>query len=168
MRDQALDLLKRLCTPSIQRHCLAVEKLAVEMAGELPPNYHVDIELLSTGAILHDIGRAYTHTIAHGVVGACIVGKFGFPDAVCHIVERHIGGGITREEAERMNLPPADYTPETIEEMLVAHADNLIDGDRRISLEDAVNDLRRKNRPSIVEKRVLELAKKVDMLMNGR
>jgi len=76
---------------------MAVEELSVEIAKEIPQP--VDIELVSVGALLHDVGRGYTHTIAHGVVGSCIAHRFGFPKEVCLIIERHIGGGIDAEEA---------------------------------------------------------------------
>jgi len=79
------------------RHCIAVESVAVEIANEI--DHPVDVELVSVGAILHDIGRGYTHSIAHGIVGSCVARRFGFPEEVCLIIERHIGGGIDSEEA---------------------------------------------------------------------
>ena len=42
------------------------------------------------------------------------------------IVERHIGAGITADEAGRLGLPFRDYIPATLEQKVVSHADNLI------------------------------------------
>jgi len=60
------------------------------------------------------------------------------------IIERHIGAGILKDEAAGLGLPERDYVPETLEEKIVAHADNLIAGDKRVTVKDAVADLTRR------------------------
>ena len=52
-----------------------------------------------------------------------------------NIIERHIGAGITESEAEKLGLPKKSYVPETIEEKIVAHADNLTSGSREVDLD---------------------------------
>jgi tRNA (cytidine56-2'-O)-methyltransferase len=53
-------------------------------------------------------------------------------------VERHTGGGIDADEAARLGLPVRDYTPHTLEERIVCHADNLYTGDKRLALREVL------------------------------
>ena len=115
-------------------HCEAVCRLALEIARLCDAN----ASLVIAGAMLHDIGRCRTHSIRHAVEGAAIARELGMAEEVVSIIERHIGGGISREEAEALGLPSKDYLPETLEEKIVAHADNLIDETSRIDVEAAV------------------------------
>jgi tRNA (cytidine56-2'-O)-methyltransferase len=76
------------------------------------------------------------------------------------IIERHIGGGITKADSELLGLPVKDYSPETLEEAIVAHADNLVAGTKRTTVEEAVAELVRAglNEPAM---RVLALHKEL-------
>ena len=47
--------------------------------------------------------------------------------SVANIIKRHVGGGITPEEAERFGWPKDVYVPETLEEKIVSYADKRID-----------------------------------------
>ncbi|MCK4265986.1 MAG: HDIG domain-containing protein, partial [Thermoplasmata archaeon] len=85
------------------------------------------LELVSRGALLHDIGRSRTHGIMHAVEGAALLRARGMDDAVVAIVERHIGAGLTAEEAAALGLPRKDYMPTTLAEKIVSQADNLIE-----------------------------------------
>ncbi len=134
-REECLDLLRRSgCNESVINHCLAVEELALKIA-ELA---HANIKLVSVGALLHDIGRGRTHGVDHAVEGAKIAKELGLPEAVVLIIERHIGAGIALEDAKRIGLPPKDYVPRTLEEKIVAHADNLIEENIKRSVEEIV------------------------------
>ena len=135
-RDPIEDLRRVGCPERVIRHCRAVCELAVEMAERCRED--VDVDLVRTGALLHDIGRAETHGIEHAVVGARIVRELGYPEPVARIVERHVGAGIPREEAEELGLPPKDYVPETLEEKIVAHADNLTFGTEHVPIKAVV------------------------------
>lgn len=95
----------------------------------------MDLDLVKAGAMLHDVGRSRTNGIKHAIIGANILRENGVQPEIVKIVERHIGAGITREEAELMGLPARDYLPITLEEKLVAHADNLIHGTREVDLD---------------------------------
>jgi len=53
-------------------------------------------------------------------------------------IRRHIGAGIPKDGAERLGLPQEDYLPETAEEMIVAHADNLMDDAGRINIDERI------------------------------
>ncbi|MDO5834959.1 MAG: TIGR00295 family protein [Methanobacterium sp.] len=121
------------CSFFVIEHSQAVMLKANQLVMDF--ELDVDLELVRKGAILHDVGRSKTNGIKHAIVGAEILKKEGFPSEIIKIVERHIGAGITKEEALVLGLPPKDYLPITLEEKLVAHADNLIHGTKEVELD---------------------------------
>ena len=123
------------CSESVQEHCRAVAKLAVRIARRCV----ADPEIVEAGALLHDIGRSKTHGMAHAVEGVKIASGLKLPVQIVRIIERHIGGGVTKAEAARLGLPRKDYTPLTLEEKVVAHADNLISGTERVPVKETVS-----------------------------
>jgi len=136
------------CPEWVIDHSLAVRKKALELSRDLP----VDRRLVEEGALLHDIGRCRTDCVEHAIAGARILEGFGYPPEVVRIVERHVGAGITPEEAEALGLPPGDYMPRTLEEKIVAHADNLINGSDEVDINFVIkkwSDRLGKNHPSI-------------------
>ena len=125
-------LEKAGCSEAVIKHCIMVKDLAMEIAKAIKKNgYPVNLEDVEAGAILHDIGRAKTHGIMHIVEGVKIARKFGLPKRIINIIEHHGGAGIDENEAVKLGLPKKDYTPVTIEEKIVAHADNLVGNDYR-------------------------------------
>ena len=85
--------------------------------------------------MLHDIGRSVTHGIAHAQAGAVLLRASGWPEAVCRIVERHTGAGLTADECALLGLLPRDCVPLAPEERMVAYADKRLKGDRVVSME---------------------------------
>jgi uncharacterized protein len=135
-RKEALALLKKYgVSEDVIRHVKKVRDYALEIAEQNPS---ADRELVEAGALLHDIGRARTHGIDHAVAGAEILRGEGVDERIVRIVERHVGAGLTKDEAAYLGLPPKDYLPETIEEKIVCHADNLIGNRSRITIHDAL------------------------------
>jgi uncharacterized protein (TIGR00295 family) len=126
--EEAVVLLDKVgCDRKVIEHCKAVQFFALRVAERLmKKGVKVDLELVRIGALLHDIGRARTHRIDHGVMGGRMAREMGLDDALVRIIERHIGAGIPSEEAQEVGLPVKDYIPETIEEKIVAHADNMV------------------------------------------
>jgi uncharacterized protein len=61
----------------------------------------------------------------------------GYPEPIIKIVERHIGAGIPSNEAVALGLPEMEFIPRTLEEKIVAYADKLVEGNRRMSFEEA-------------------------------
>lgn len=129
-------------------HILAVRDYAMEIAGKVD----CDRDLVEAGALLHDIGRTKSHGMDHAIIGAQILRKEGVDERIVNIVERHIGAGLTAEEAEKLGLPPKDYVPKTIEEKIVCHADNLIGSTERVSIQDTVAMAKKKWFPESVER----------------
>jgi len=125
-REECLTLLRESgCSQDVVDHCLAVEGLATNIA-RLCTASEATVELVSRGALLHDIGRSRTHGIQHAIEGAAILREKGFDHALVSIAERHIGAGLSLRDAVSLGLPPKDYFPETLSEKIVAQADNLI------------------------------------------
>ncbi|MDH7594054.1 MAG: HDIG domain-containing protein [Methanomicrobiales archaeon] len=127
-------LLSAGCTRSVRLHCRKVR----EAAREYVIDGVVDRDLVEAGAALHDIGRAKTHSIAHGQVGADICREMGLPEEIARIVECHVGAGIPPCECILLGLAPRDCVPFTIEERIVAHADNTVQGQQITLLPETV------------------------------
>lgn len=101
----------------------------------------LDPELVSAGALLHDVGILRCHApsifctgtepyIAHGTIGGTMLRTYGKEhdldlEVFARICERHTGAGLTAEEIREQGLPlPAkDFLPETLEEKLICFAD---------------------------------------------
>ncbi len=142
------------CDETVVRHCVAVSGLAVKIAKKC----RADVKLVEIGGILHDLGRCRSHTLTHAVEGAKVAKSLGLQPALVNIIERHIGAGIKPAEAVKLGLPRKDYTPQTLEEKIVAHADNLVSGEERTTVKEAAAYLVRAGQPEIA-RRILELHK---------
>lgn len=151
-----LKILKQEETPeNVIEHSKAVYKKAMVIAANFK---NADKDLIKKGALLHDIGRSKTHGISHAVEGAKIVKQYGYPEEVQNIVERHIGAGITEEESVKLGLPKKPYIPQTIEEKIVAHADNLLSGTKDVDIDFDIAKWKRKiDKPEENIKRLIEL-----------
>lgn len=151
-----LKILKQEETPeNVIEHSKAVYKKAMVIAANFK---NADKDLIKKGALLHDIGRSKTHGISHAVEGAKIVKQYGYPEEVQNIVERHIGAGITEEESVKLGLPKKSYIPQTIEEKIVAHADNLLSGTKDVDIDFDIAKWKRKiDKPEENIKRLIEL-----------
>ena len=103
-REQALQFLRQSgCSRNVMKHCEAVAELAVEIATACKERgLKVNSELVEIGALLHDIGRAKTHSVHHAIIGAEIAESLGLPKTVISIIKRHVGGGITAREAKKL------------------------------------------------------------------
>jgi len=98
--------------------------------------------------LIHDIG-CYDHYkdkenvpyILHGVIGYEILKKEGFEEEIARITMIHLGVGLVKENIIKNNLPfeAKDYIPITLEEELIAYADNFHSkaGPRFLSFEEA-------------------------------
>jgi len=103
-----------------------------------------DWGLVMAGSLLHDIGRSVDNGIMHALIGSEIVRKMGFSEELVGVIKKHTGAGLDDVDARDMGLPPGDYMPRTIEEKIVAHADNLVSDDRVISHRHSVERLMNK------------------------
>lgn len=116
------------------RHCRSVADLALKINSDR--RLGLDSEKVETAAMLHDIGIFLTDAdgiqcfgtepyIRHGILGAELLRREGFPEEIARIAERHTGAGITADDVRSMNLPlpEKDFMPETLLERLICYAD---------------------------------------------
>ncbi len=139
--DECVRILRDCgCDDGVIAHCEAVCRAAISIGRRCGAR----LSLVEAGAMLHDLGRCRTHKIQHALVGAAIARELGLPDEVVLMIERHIGAGLTEAEAVTLGLPKKSYIPETLEEKVIAHADNLVDDTNRVPLRKAVIDFARR------------------------
>jgi len=151
-----LQLLKKeKCSEHIINHSIAVKNKAMEIAKHFD---EVDLEVIEKGALLHDIGRSKTNDITHAIEGAKLAKKYGYSDEIIRIIERHVGAGISEEESTKIGLPKKSYVPKTMEEKIVAHSDNLINGVEEVDVDFVVSKWKDKiENPDENIERLLEL-----------
>jgi uncharacterized protein (TIGR00295 family) len=159
---EAIALLKKYAPDDktfriVLDHSQAVKDIALRIAE----GKHVDMELVVTGSILHDIGRFKympgKDSIKHGVAGSDILKKEGLPKHAL-IAERHIGAGITKEDIDEqgLDIPKKDYIPLSKEEMIITHADNLVDGSKEVPFSECYKEFKEE-----VSEKIAERAKKL-------
>ena len=122
-RDSALALLKRVGLPEhIIQHSIAVADKAIEIAKRIQIAGHlVDIEVVESGALLHDIGRVKSQGFHHAAEGSKILRKFGLPESIVRIADTHSLEALW---------------PRTIEEKIVCYADKVVKGTQEITVHD--------------------------------
>jgi len=159
-RDRCIAILKDAgCSGKVIAHCEAVCRCAEEYARRSPL---VDTDLVTTGAMLHDIGRGGTHSIGHAQRGADLLRKQGFSERIARIVECHTGAGLTADECTLLGLAPRDCMPVSIEEKIVTHSDNLIAGTKRVTIDEEIASAI--HLPRKIRKRMYRLANEVEIL----
>ncbi len=131
-------LLQEGCKKRVVVHCCTVRAVADEMVAHIPG---VDADLVTAGALLHDIGRSVDHSILHAHYGSEIVRRLGLPRQLEDIVRKHTGAGLDEQDVEELGLPTGDYMPATLEEKIVAHADNLVSDNRVVTHDHSVSKL---------------------------
>lgn len=126
------------CKKRVVIHCATVRAVADEMTAHIP---EADKDLVTAGALLHDIGRSVDHSILHAYYGAQIAERLSLPRSLIDIILKHTGAGLDEQDVEEMGLPQADYMPRTLEEKIVAHADNLVSDNRVVTHDHSVSKL---------------------------
>lgn len=171
-KDAIAFLISSGCSPDLIQHCKAVAEYAKEIAINIRENaflkgdpIHIDVDAVFVGALLHDIGRSKTHGLSHAIEGARIAMDNSLDDKIVKIIERHIGAGIPKEEASVLGLPEKDYLPVTIEEKIVAHADNLVFGKEIGTMDELISNLRRKKLDETTIQRFIELNNEISFMM---
>lgn len=126
------------CKKRVVVHCATVRAVAEEMAKGIPG---ADMATVIAGALLHDIGRSQDHSIMHAYIGSQIAKEKGLSPILVDIIRKHTGAGLDAQDVEEMGLPPGDYIPATLEEKIVAHADNMVSDNRVVSHRHSVDKL---------------------------
>lgn len=140
--DECIELLIEAgCKRRVIIHCCTVEAVAKEIVSRVKG---ADPDLVAAGALLHDIGRSVDHSIMHAYIGSQIVQAHGLPQPIVDIVRKHTGAGLDAEDVEELGLPDADYMPRTLEEKIVAHADNMVSDNKVVKHSHSSDKLRNK------------------------
>ncbi|WP_434784228.1 HDIG domain-containing metalloprotein [Methanococcus maripaludis] len=151
--NEYLTFLTERCEKNVVLHSIAVADYVYEFGIKLlNKKYDFDLDTAVLGAILHDIGRSKSHGIDHGINGSEILLKNNFNEKYAKIAERHIGAGISRKEAEDLNLPKKDYIPKTLEEKVIANADNLISRDLRVDIDFVIDKFKKRTNNEVSNK----------------
>ncbi len=147
---ECIAILKKAgCSSRVIHHCRTVKAVADAIAARIPG---ANKELVSAGALLHDLGRAKDHTILHAVVGAQMAEELNLPQDIVEIIRRHTGAGLDEEDIEFFEMPPGDYYPRTKEQKIVAEADNLVSDSAVVSHRIPAEKLIRKGAPEGAER----------------
>ena len=147
------------CSRPVISHCSAVAECALAYAKKNPL---ADRALVETGAWLHDIGRARTHSIDHAQAGAEMIRSMGMDEDIARIVECHTGAGLTADECTLLGLLPVDCMPMTTEEKIVTHADNRISGSTRVTIDESIASAI--HLPKKARRKMYRLANEVELL----
>lgn len=148
----------------VVRHVQAVETLASRFAAQVD---EADVRVVQAGALLHDIGRAFTHDPDHVPRGVAFLEEEGVNAAVVACVATHMGAGITEAEAQALGWPPGRrYVPESVEEKLVCHADNLTFGEAYGPLQEVLGKLLSQGLEEVVP-RMRALHDEVEAMIGG-
>ncbi len=124
---------------NVLKHSKAVRKVALDLAKDIP---NINKNFISIASLLHDIGRFdywKKDVVKHGIRGGEILRNEGL-DKCALVAERHLGAGISKEEVkeQELDLPLKDFVPVTNEEKVIAHADNIISGEKPITFSEAI------------------------------
>jgi len=166
---KAIGLLKKYANgednfKGVFAHAQAVKALALDIGRKIKD---VDLDFIKSASLLHDIGRFQCgpnskERIKHGIKGAKILRKEGLMEHAL-VAERHLGAGISKGDIieQGLELPARDYIPISKEEKIISHADNLISGDKRISMEKNIERYEKELRKKVASK-VKRLAREVE------
>ncbi len=136
--SECLRILKDAgCKRRVIIHCCTVRTVAEEMIRKIDCNR----DLVIAGALLHDLGRAKDHSILHAMIGAEMAEDLGLPKEIVEIIRRHTGAGLDQQDIDEMGLPQGDYIQRTIEQKIVAHADNMVSDNAVVSHTHSVDKL---------------------------
>ncbi len=142
--DECLRILSAAgCSNIVIKHSRAVYEFGMDMVRRSGENggQGVNIQRVSAGLLLHDLGRSRTHSIRHAIIGGELAERIGLHPEIVGMIRNHVGGGIPAAEALELGLPDLDLIPSTLEEKIVSHADTLVGNLRRRPLHKAVERL---------------------------
>ena len=145
-REESITLLSLYAGgASWSRHCFAVAEAAATVGTTLAARREVNAEFLWSAALLHDIGRHFTHDpVGHGVAGYHLLVRLGH-EREAFVCAAHVLFGLDASEARLVGLPDRDFIPLTIEERIVSLVDLLIENDQPTILARRIASLRQRN-----------------------
>ncbi len=163
---EALRILVDVGTPpAVISHCLAAMEFSKDLLARVSKNVKIDERLLLVGSLLHDVGRSRSHGIDHGVIGGELLRGLGVDERLAKVAERHIGAGLDEEDASRLGLPPKRYVPETLEEKIITHIDNMLADSERVPLSTFLERMRKRGLEKVA-RRALDIQMELETLLD--
>ena len=122
----------------IWTHSEIILKVAQKIVAKLKDeSISVNIDLLTKGTLLHDIGVYHCYDedfnpnnnlpqyVEHGYIGYKIIRDIGIPEEIARFALRHTATGLTEKDIKKgnLNLPMGNYIPVTLEEEILTYAD---------------------------------------------
>jgi uncharacterized protein (TIGR00295 family) len=145
-KEKALELHAKYGSDErIVKHGETVAEVARILIEKLmEKNVVIDEKITIAAALLHDIGRTKIQTVHHGYIGARILESEGVDMRIAEIIRKHVGAGISKEEASILGLPGGNYMPKTLEEKIVCFSDKMVDGSNVRPFSEEVKRFERK------------------------
>jgi uncharacterized protein (TIGR00295 family) len=145
-------------------------KISKKMVNRLQDvGVKVDEEAILRGSLLHDIGRAIENSVRHGFIGGQMLREQGYGDKIIKIVENHVGGGISAQEAVKLGLPYEDFIPNSLEEKVVCLADKFVEKNQIRPLEDTLKKFDEiLGKGNEATKRILRMKKEIEYLIRNK
>jgi uncharacterized protein len=165
-RENCLKMLREAgCEKEVIEHSQLVEAVALGFAQAINEKHTglIDEDLVTAGALLHDLGRCRTHDIEHVEWSVQLAQEKDLDPSVVEIIRRHVGGGLTPYDAEQLGLPAWNMMPNTWEEKVVNHADSLVGAKGRRTLKKTLRHIRQVGTPTWY-KRVRDLHRQLSGL----
>jgi putative nucleotidyltransferase with HDIG domain len=121
-------LLEKYGTPDeVVAHCRAVSRKALKIAESLSSSRGIDLELLKSAALLHDVARTEKN---HPEAGFNYLLKSGYP-RVAEIIRSH--HNLAKDDLETIS-----------ESTIVFYADKLLNGTEEVTLEERFSESSKK------------------------
>jgi len=145
---------KELCQRILEFHMVStasmahadmVERLASAIARCVARRYpgQVDADLVTAGAMLHELGTARERGLRYIMAGVGMAHRMRLDPRLIEIIRRHRGIVVGPIEAGRVGIPATYISIKRVEEWIVGHADLLIDGDQRMTAQEVAERFRR-------------------------
>lgn len=131
-------------------HALEVRELTLALAARVTAE-RPDMDLLARAALFHDLGKAVTPSVLHGVEGARLGASLGLAPKLCEVMERHVRAGVPLSQCDAYGLPPKDYQARDLADRLIIVTGKLariIQAGAAAGLDEAWRDF-----PRILQKR---------------
>ena len=153
-REECLLILKNNGTPSnVIQHTQKVAEFAAEIADNLlEKGIKVNRGLVVAGALLHDIEKVKED---HSAKGASILEKKGYPE-VAKIIKYH----------SYYDMEKDNHFELTIEQKIVFYADKRIMHDRKVSIRERYDDLKKRYEFDLSKEK--EFAEKIERELDGK
>lgn len=134
------------------KHSELVSKKAIQIAKNVP-QMNPDLEFITEGAMLHDIGMfkifapkigcfGESQYILHGILGGQLLRNLQLPKHA-RVCETHTAISLYDIEKQNLPLPKKDFLPTTIEEEIISLADKFYSKSaKKLEKEKSIEEVR--------------------------